>query len=184
MTAAESGEHRADRVKRHPHQRCRQRSAGGIRNVVAGAASERERHCRDRAEIVGFVAVVQQQMPIANGAARHVHRIRRQRFVIGREPRDPRRACRAKVAQQWILGIEYQPAFIRNRACDRQFHRRQIFDRMDAVFAEMIGADIGDHRNIGLRQRQTAPQQATACGFQHRRFDIGAPQQLAGTSRA
>ena len=55
---------------------------------------------------------------------------------------------------------------------------------MHAVLAKMIGADVADHRDIGLGQRKPAPQQAAARGFQHRRFDVGATQQLARAARA
>ena len=49
-----------------------------------------------------------------------------------------------------------------------QLGLRDVFDAVDAVFAKVVGADVGDDRHIGLLHRQAPAQDAAACGFQQR----------------
>ena len=55
---------------------------------------------------------------------------------------------------------------------------------MDAVFAEMIGADIGDHRHARVVRDQATPQQTPARGLQHGEIDQWVGQHHARGDRA
>ena len=50
--------------------------------------------------------------------------------------------------QDGIVRIQHQRAFSTKRARRHQFYATQIVQAVDAVFAKMIGADIGDNRCV------------------------------------
>ena len=111
---------------------------------------------------------------------------------LQRKPADRHRHIDGSGAQLRIVGVEHQQARrwprvgtpVADDLRDGQFHPCQISDAVHAVFAEMIGADVGDHGHIGLLQRQSAPQQATARGFEHGGVDIAPAQHGARADRA
>ena len=60
----------------------------------------------------------------------------------------------------------------------------QVVEVVDAVFAEMVRADVGDHRGARVADRDAAAQQAAARGFQDRRLDARLAQHGARADRA
>src|SRR5690606_41007773 len=55
---------------------------------------------------------------------------------------------------------------------------------VDAVFAEVVGADVGDQSDVGALHAQAAAQQAAARGLQDRGLCLAVAQQAAGAARA
>ena len=86
--------------------------------------------------------------------------------------------------QHVVIGIQYQQAVRRQRFRHHQLDRGEVVEIVDAVLAEMIGADIGDHRHARIVRHQAASQQAAARGLQHRRGDARIAQHGARADRA
>ena len=85
--------------------------------------------------------------------------------------------------QHRVVGVQYQQAIRCQRLGDDEFHFGQIVQRVDAVFAEMVGADVRHHRDARVVGDQPAPQQAAARGFQHRRLHPRIAQHRARADR-
>ncbi len=73
-------------------------------------------------------------------------------------------------AQLRIVGVQHQQAGRHHGGGDSELDVRQSGQVVDAVFAEMIGAHVGDDRGVGLRHRDSATQDAAACRFQNGRL--------------
>jgi hypothetical protein len=71
-----------------------------------------------------------------------------------------------------------------HRVRHHQLHLRQLFCAVDAVFAEVVGVDVGHHRNIGTLHRQATPQDAATRGFQHSSLYLSVAQHGACTGWA
>ncbi len=99
--------------------------------------------------------------------------------AIGTSIASPRAASTASSALSTS-----RPRPPRQRAGDDELRVGQALQVVDAVFAEMIDADVGDDRRIGTRERQAAPQDAAARGLQHRKFDRRVAQYRACAGRA
>ena len=67
--------------------------------------------------------------------------------------------------QQCVVGIEYQAAVRGKHRGDAELNVGQSGLIIDAVLAEMVGTDVGDHRGVGARYGQAAPQNAAARNF-------------------
>ena len=76
-----------------------------------------------------------------------------------------------RVEHQWILRPQCPP--------HDELGWNQVRNRVYAVFAEVIGRDIGDHRDVGAFDAQAAPQQAAARNLQHGHLHVGLAQQHA-----
>ena len=73
-------------------------------------------------------------------------------------------------AQLCIIGIQHQQAAAADDRRDRELHVGESGEVIDAVFAEMIRAHIGDDRGVGARYRDPAAQNAAARGFEDGRL--------------
>jgi hypothetical protein len=85
--------------------------------------------------------------------------------------------------QDRIVGIQHQQSLRVDGAGDHQLHSRQIVEVVYAVFAEVIGGDVGDDGGICMRDRQTTAQHSAARGFQNRRLRMTLAQRGACAGR-
>jgi hypothetical protein len=79
-------------------------------------------------------------------------------------------------AQLRIVGIQNQRPAPIERTGNDELGFGQSIQIINAVFAEMIIADVGDDRGVGMIDGQAAAQQATTCRLEYGCFDLGMAQ--------
>ena len=172
-----------------------QHGGSDVLGVVVRCTAQRQRHVGHRAQVVLTAVMAQKQLAIqhtAGAAAGLPAGLQRRVLVTMGEQRlarghGVRQACGGG-HQHAVIGVQYQQAGTacvgRDRACHHQLHFGQVKRAVDAVFAQVVRADVGDDRHIGARHGQAAPQQAAACGFQQRSKHAGVAQHGACAGRA
>ena len=81
-----------------------------------------------------------------------------ERRLRGRSARRARLAARSSAS----VGIEHQQALRRDDGRDRELDVGEAVEVIDAVFAEVIRADVGDERDRRLRDGNAAAQDASS----------------------
>ncbi len=176
MVGTKPREHPGDRRRRDAESGGGQRRAGQVGDVVGRNPAHRQRHGGNQPEIVFGAAVRYVQPPLAHAAGRGATQtiLAQQRLIRAcGEPTQRRAAAEAPHeplrlrAQLCIVGIQHQQAAAADHCRHRELHLGESGEVIDAVFAEMVRADIGDDRSVGARYRDSAAQNAAARGFQN-----------------
>jgi hypothetical protein len=161
VARAEARQHRGDPRRRDAERMRHQCRAGGIGDVVARATAQGQRHRIDRAEVEAGVARLQPQAPFARRAGGCPRRLRgEQEGIAASSANQPvRQAQPAEAATSSASSALSTSSPSAPRRAPPPASPREVGQRMDAVFAEMVGADVGDDGGVGARDRQAAPQQ-------------------------
>ena len=86
----------------------------------------------------------------------------------------------AHPGHQFVVGIEHRIAVARDGLDHHGLHVRELLQGVDAAQTEVVGRDVGDHRDIVAVIPQTLPQDAAAGHLQHSEVDAGILQDHAG----
>ena len=119
------------------------------------------------------------------GAVLHQRRM----SVIPRKPREgwlpaePLLERPALGGDERIVRIEDEQSLRVDEMRDGELHVREAIEVVDAVFAEMIGAHVGDDRDFGVIGRESATQDAAACRLDDGGLDAAIAQHQARAGR-
>ena len=176
----------------HQHRR------GDVFDVVAGRTAHRQRHGGEIAQVQRLARLMHHEAAAvcaAGAAAGGTVGGQRRVSVVAREQREAGgragvgqgqhvRRGRCHGHQHRVGTVEHQRAADRHGARHHQLGVGDVFQRGHAVFAQVVGADVGDQRRVGPPHCQAAAQDAAARRFKHRQLHGGVAQHGAGAGRA
>ncbi len=187
IVAAEAREHLRNRFGGKAECVGKQCRAGDIRDVVRCCAAHCQRHLGDLAERMIRAVAMQNQFAVAHAAGRtRARAMRDQQGVIGVE-REPGKAARQRGGapyQRVVVRIEDQSSAGSQRTSHDELGVGQSVEIADAVFAEMIGADIGDDGRLHALDGEATTQDSAARGFEDCGLGARIAQYRTRTGRA
>jgi hypothetical protein len=107
-----------------------------------------------------------------------------QRIVrVAREPAEgPPGRLRTR-PQLRVIGVHHQQPIRADQIRHDELDLGECVEIVNAVFAEVIGAHVGDHGDTRLADGQTAAEDPAACGLEHRRLYASVAQHRASADR-
>ena len=178
--------HRRDGRGGNPERERGERGAGEIRDVVGGAAVDRERHRSDRAEIVRLSAQPRHQPPVAHASACPALCAMRDEQRVVRVAREPAEGPPGRLRtrpQLRVIGVDHQQPVRADQIRHDELDLGERIEIVNAVFAEVIGAHVGDHGDARLADGQTAAENPAARGLEHRRLHAPVAQHRTSANR-
>jgi hypothetical protein len=98
----------------------------------------------------------------------------------GREEHDVAAGLLAHGVDERIIGIQHRVAVASNDRGDHAFHVGQLFYRVNAAKAQVIGGDVEHDTHIALVEADSGPENAAARGLEHRDVDCRIGQDDVG----
>ena len=167
-------------------------AASALATTCAGPAAVGARQVGDGEQRPPLAALGLGQLAVDDlvaGAARRLvlreHRIARRQ---AEEPDHRRVRAHGRPVRQRrdgrIVRVEHDRPAVPDLLGDQRLDVNQLVEVVDAVVAEVIGGDVGDHGDVGLVVAQAPPDDAAARGLQHRRLDCRVVEHHLGRPRA